>query len=599
MASTDWGQTAQSGVTSAVTPASNLTSSPSSAQAFSEHTPSSTITNADASDIGQTAQAIYYGAVPIDLTPPTFAGVVSVSSVTLDSALLSWAAATDDVTPQGGIVYEVCYATTLSGATTSFAPQLASAAGATSVTVGGLTSGTLYYFCVRARDGAGNRDANTATVTATTLAPDTTAPTFAGVTSVGSPTLDTLTVHWSAGTDAVTAQGSLVYDVAIATSSGGCSGANFASALAATSLPGATSVVVAGLATGTTYYACVRARDAAGNRDTNNVTASATTLAPDTTAPTFAGITSLNTPTLTTLTAHWSAASDSVSSPSNISYDVCWATSSIGCTGGNFTALASSPPGATSIVIPGLASATTYFVCVRARDQAGNEDTNNVTASATTSAPTPPDTTPPSFAGITGLISPTRETLTATWAAATDSVTAQNALEYDACWGTSSGAVTGGNFTRMVTSTPGATSVVIPGLAAGTLYYVCVRARDAAGNEDTNNVTASATTAIADVTSPTIGNYVPALSSTIAATDSIQFDVLDNASMRSVVIAARYQTNTGELVHDGSQFLWPFTLSTRTIISGGYRYVLTRTGGWQAPPSIQVFAIDTSGNENA
>jgi hypothetical protein len=71
----------------------------------------------------------------------------------------------------------------------------------------------------------------------------------------------------------------------------------------------------------------------------------------------------------------WQAATDDVTPSSQIVYDVFLAYTSGGenFSHPNWT----TPPGATTYTTPNLPSEGTYFV-VRARDQAGNEDTNTI-----------------------------------------------------------------------------------------------------------------------------------------------------------------------------------------------------------------------------
>ncbi|MDD5057530.1 MAG: hypothetical protein PHQ60_06635 [Sideroxydans sp.] len=90
---------------------------------------------------------------------PTFNGVaVAIPSAAGGEVTLSWDAATDDVTASSAIVYDISVATT---AGAPFAATYSTAAGATSYTVTGLADDTDYFFVVRARDEAGNRDTNT------------------------------------------------------------------------------------------------------------------------------------------------------------------------------------------------------------------------------------------------------------------------------------------------------------------------------------------------------------------------------------------------------------------------------------------------------
>jgi hypothetical protein len=99
-----------------------------------------------------------------DRTPPVFAGLtrVCVSSGVFsplgEQLTFVWSAATDDVTPQTAIVYDI-YGATSPGGEDYSKPLTSSPPGASSYT--GRFTPSLQYFVVRARDQAGNRDANT------------------------------------------------------------------------------------------------------------------------------------------------------------------------------------------------------------------------------------------------------------------------------------------------------------------------------------------------------------------------------------------------------------------------------------------------------
>jgi hypothetical protein len=114
-------------------------------------------------------------AVPTpDTTAPTFAGLASATGASATEVTLSWAAASDNVTPASGIVYLVYQS---SSPTVSFsAPAVTTAAGATSAAIPGLAASTTYYFAVRARDAAGNVEGNTTVRSATTSSSQPTAP---------------------------------------------------------------------------------------------------------------------------------------------------------------------------------------------------------------------------------------------------------------------------------------------------------------------------------------------------------------------------------------------------------------------------------------
>lgn len=57
-------------------------------------------------------------------------------------------------------------------------------------------------------------------------------------------------------------------------------------------------------------------------------------------------------------------------------------------------------------------------------------------------------------------------------------------------------------------------------------------------------------------------------------------------------------TGVTELVHDGDAFRGFYAAtSSRTMIGGGFRFTVLRSGGWPGAPTIQAFAIDHAGNE--
>jgi hypothetical protein len=102
-----------------------------------------------------------------DQTAPTFAGLARAFACTpgpqrpgqTTTYTLTWRAANDDVTPTTGIVYDVYFSATPGGEDFS-RPTWVTTPGATSFRTPGLPSHGDAYFVVRARDAAGNEDAN-------------------------------------------------------------------------------------------------------------------------------------------------------------------------------------------------------------------------------------------------------------------------------------------------------------------------------------------------------------------------------------------------------------------------------------------------------
>jgi hypothetical protein len=102
-----------------------------------------------------------------DVTPPTFAGLQSAvtcvpgpGSGTTASYHLRWDPAADDVSRAKKIEYDIYQAGKAGGEDFS-TPTYTTRAGATSFTTPPLPADAPVYFVVRARDQAGNSDANT------------------------------------------------------------------------------------------------------------------------------------------------------------------------------------------------------------------------------------------------------------------------------------------------------------------------------------------------------------------------------------------------------------------------------------------------------
>lgn len=103
-----------------------------------------------------------------------------------------------------------------------------------------------------------------------------------------------------------------------------------------------------------------------------------------------------------------------------------------------------------------------------------------------------------------------------------------------------------------------------------------------------------------DTTPPQVGNFDPAVGTEILSSQSISFDVTDDSGAFARIFVAALFAATGqqELIHDGDAFVGFYSPnSSRVPIANGYRYTVTRAGGWESTPTIRVFPIDSSGNE--
>jgi hypothetical protein len=303
-----------------------------------------------------------------DTTPPTFAGVTGAAPAGPGAVALKWAAASDDHTPAGAVVYFVYVGNQL----TSFdysTPTLITDPGVTTVTVPNLYDPSLVYnFTVRARDAAGNFDANTATASSR-AGTDMTAPQFAGCASAIADSAGSAVITWSVATDDSTPQSLLTYDIYDSNPDAG-----FSFAKPVKSVQGTGIAEVTGLSQATTWHFVVRARDFVGNEDQNLVDC-VTKTSTDPTPPTFAGCTGVVVQSdARTATFSWSPATDPVTSPDKIVYDVF---QGLAPGAEDYTKpIATSDPGATSVFVTDLTPDATLYWVVRARDQAGNRDSN-------------------------------------------------------------------------------------------------------------------------------------------------------------------------------------------------------------------------------
>src|SRR5207237_747329 len=167
---------------------------------------------------------------------------------------------------------------------------------------------TTYKVIVRALDPSGNVDDNTSSLGVTT--PEGVAPTFDGL-KRASADGNTVRLFWLPASDNQTNPDNMVYDVYSSLTQ---HREDFGKPPRATSAQGAASITLTEVNAATRYYYVVRARDFAGNQDTNIVEKSAQTGAlPDTKAPTFNGATTVTSTSPTSLDVAWNSAADETS----------------------------------------------------------------------------------------------------------------------------------------------------------------------------------------------------------------------------------------------------------------------------------------------
>lgn len=309
----------------------------------------------------------------LDKVAPTFAGATSAKSVGDNAVEVSWDPASDDLTPAEGIAYTITWSTSAKAAPTGTLGLLTQP-GVSSAVMNNLPNpSTKYYFTVRARDAAGNTDENTEAVPGSTTK-DETAPVFSGCNAAADPGATTATVTWDPANDDTTIPDDITYNVYAFTDPVDDQ-TLFGNPVG--TFKGGTTGTVDGLKSKTTYYFVCRAQDVSGNEDQNLAFRTTTTLV-DSTPPVFKGISSTVVGS-TTVTLKWDAATDDKTDPSQIVYLVYSSTDST-TIDKQTDPIVTSDPGATSIQVPDLKSATQYYFLVRARDKALNVDKNEQVA---------------------------------------------------------------------------------------------------------------------------------------------------------------------------------------------------------------------------
>ncbi len=195
----------------------------------------------------------------IDTQAPSAPLNLTASVITQSTLTLSWSASTDNVAVSGYDVYRNGVKINAANIT------------ATSYNVTGLTPSTQYNFYVVARDAASNNTAGSS-ISATTGAPDTQAPTVPFNLSANNMGQTFFTLLWSASTDNVGVTGYDIYRNGVKVN---------------LSPVAATSYAVTGLTPGTTYALTVVALDAAGNASAASSPLNVTTLLPTPGTETF------------------------------------------------------------------------------------------------------------------------------------------------------------------------------------------------------------------------------------------------------------------------------------------------------------------------
>ena len=343
---------------------------------------------------------------PPDVTAPpavTDLAVIETSSV---DAKLQWTAPGDDGAGGGpASTYDVRYSTSPIDAANFDAatpangePVPAQPGEQETFTAGNLTAGLTYWFALRTGDEVPNVSELSNVVSATLPVPDTTAPSAINDLAVSTPTPYTLTLTWLAPGDDGNAGTASAYLVRYA----------LAPILTETDFDNATAVgnppapeaagtpqslVVNNLEPASTYYFAVRAVDEVPNTGAiSNSPAGTTAPPPDLTAPAAINNLGVVAWTDTTISLSWTAPGDDGWTGTAALYEIRW--SSLPVTTDALFDAANPVPGAPTplaagsaqtFVVTGLASGTTFYFSIRAKDEAGNTAGISNGAAGTTS----------------------------------------------------------------------------------------------------------------------------------------------------------------------------------------------------------------------
>ncbi len=298
------------------------------------------------------------GTATPDTQAPTAPTSLTATAISGSQINLSWTAATDNVGVTNYLIEQCVMATctfTQIGTTSS-----------TGFNSTGLTAGTGYSYRVRATDTANNLGPYSNTANATTTAVDTQPPTAPSNLTAATVSSTQINLNWTAATDNV---GVTNYAVEQCVTSS-CTFAQIGTTAS-------TSFNSTGLTAGTGYSYRVRASDAANNLGPYSNTASATTTAPDTQAPTAPSNLTATPVSSSQINLSWVGSSDDVG-VTNYLIEQCVTAS---CTFSQVGTTAS-----TTLNVTSLSANTNYSFRVRATDAAANLGPYSNIATATTSA---------------------------------------------------------------------------------------------------------------------------------------------------------------------------------------------------------------------
>ena len=384
----------------------------------------------------------------ITLTPlPTAPGNLAASAISTTQINLSWV---DNATNETGYKIE-----RKTGAGGTYAQIATAGANATSYNDTGLTTGTTYFYRVRATSSSGD-SAYSNEASATTLLSVPGAPTGLTATAISGSQIN---LSWS---DVANETG---FKIERKTGAGGTY------AQIGTTGANVTTYSDTGLTAGTTYFYRVRATNASGDSSYSNETSATTVVSPPN-AP--SGLTATATSS-TQINLSWTDVANETGFKIERKTGV----------GGTYIQIATVGAGIVSYSNTGLTANTNYYYRVRATNAGGDSPYSNE-ANATTL-----DTAPAAPSGLTATAISTTQ-INLSW---TDNASNETGFKIERKTGA------GGTYAQIGTVGANLTTYNDTGLTDGTTYFYRVRATNAVGDSTYSSET-SATTLVAPPAAP-------------------------------------------------------------------------------------------------
>lgn len=423
------------------------------------------------------------------LTVEEFEGAIAAGSVSRTSAVVVW---------EPTSVFDVSYNIYVSENDDNFSfgtPQFVAPPGSNSFLLTGLSAGEEHFIVIRPVLEGVELPVDDVVVSVT-LKRDDEAPSFIGATDATSADGAAITLSWDAASDDVSPDEVLTYFVYMAESGVEI---DFRTAFYI-SQPGQTEVTIRLPRPDTEYDFIVRARDAAGHFDDNEVLVSGVS-GPDVSAPVFSGCATAEARNASTVDLTWLPAIDDIAGADELVYNLYASTEP---DGHNFSQPSASFIGGSQGFVSGLAADQTYYFVCRAADPSSNGETNERVQFATTKD----DDQPPLFGGIVSVENVGADAFELTWIAATDNQSLPEEITYKVYL---SDTVDGHDFENdtPIVEAVGQTAVAVQDINSRTTYFVVVLALDDSGNVSAPAAATAVTTLVslrADIELPIFQN---------------------------------------------------------------------------------------------